>query len=750
VTLVGDHRRRRPSALTAASAPAVVERGTIRMPTLMLADDEKLWSFYRTLAEVHNPMQFKRDAAIRARFLPAQLSEPGNDPEPTDDPGALEAFEVLDGGRGRIAEAVGDCVVHLDVTGIGWPVYQVRQKAGGPDEDQLVVYGTQEVKRATQGRLELVTENGTRRADLWQVDQAKGDLVATIWRPSPHNRRQPDSPLRAVANECEELLALSRQVRAAAWSQLHAGILVVPEETRMPPPLAPPQPGQLPKDPFVEDMMRGLTAPISDHASTASVQPYVMFVPGEFSDRVRWIDIGRRTTPEDLALREELRTRIVIGVNLPPEMIEGLGGSKYWNAQLIDATAYRQHFDPVVLLVLDGLTRQIFQPLLRQRRVADPERFVLWRDISELTTSPNRVGDAVLLFDRGIIGAPPVRRVAGYDETDKPGGDESPGPVGPVAEPEAPPRGGPPAAPPSPGPAVAAGMKFSEFQRTDSRALARAGTRLADIDSGLLLRLTSASRDASNRALDRAGARLRNRARSDRNLTAVLEGAENREVGLRLGRGVVVDRLQVSEQDLVTEADFADLREDATRRLDRAVEQAAVEAAALGTEPVRNAGEERSAVDRAAELLVAALLAATVARLFTAGPEADPAETGEVGEAGAPPGRVVLDTMTVAGGGAVGAVPSGPGYEAGVGNGPRSVGWLRAGGVVTAAYRWRYGDRSARATNFEPHLVLDAIEFDRWDDPTLRVVGAFPRGPGYHPGDHKGCLCGFERVLWRT
>ena len=738
MTLVGDHRRPRggPRTLTAASAQATVQRGQVAVPKQMRADDADLWRYYREVGVVHYGIGFKRANATRARFLPARVGEPGNDPEPIDpgDPTDREVariFEELDGGRGRIAEAVGEAMVHLDVTGVAWPVYQVR--AG---EDRLTVYGTEEVTRQSS-RVRLTAETVTGGAWPISTEGDDGDLLAVVWRPSPQDHSAPDSPLRSVVSECEMLVAVRLAMRAGYLSRVPAGIITVPDELN---PFPPSTDGS---NPLLEDMMTALTAAIKDPGSAAAVAPYLLSGPGDVADKVRHVDLGRRVYPEDIDLAQSLTRQIATGLDIPAELFD-LGGMNHWSAWLVDASAYRAHIDPTLRLALDGLTRRIFRPLL-QRRLGwseeEAEQFTLWRDISDLVASPNRVADAVSLFDRGIIAAAPVRRVAGYDETDAPGGDVAPGPTPSEAPAEAPRQV-------EPGPPETEQPGAATLVAAATPTLSGAG--LASIDRTLLVRLHEASRQAIRRALDRAGARARNRLRGAADLHLVVEGWPNRDVCARLGRQTVLERLALAEADLVTEEDFRDFEADAQRMLDRAVGASAEEAARLGGAVSRDGGEEAESVDRAVAALVAAALAATVSRLFTPDADQDPAESGEVAEPGGLDPATIMDAVTVAGGGAGAAVALGALLELGVGNGARVTGWLRDGGVVTVGNRWVYGDRSLRATNFEPHLALDGIEFASWEDPRLSVTGPWPRVSHYRPQDHRGCLCGFERVLTRV
>ena len=711
---VGDHRR----TLTAASAPARVQRGRIAIPAVVRTDDARLWDFYRTLGVVHYGLQWKRDAALRAEFHPARLNPNGGEPvrlDPTNrvDAAVIDLFADLDGGRGRIADTVGDLIVHLDVAGVGYPVYQTRG-----EEDRLAVFGATEIQRA--GNRVMLTDSSQ-----WPIDD--DDLVAVVWRPSPERRSLPDSPLRSVADECEQLIAMTLMVRAAAQSRVNAGILSVPSEMELP---TPPGVGQQLESPLMSDMITALTAPIKDRGSAASVAPFVMFGPGDLTDKVRHITLGRPVTSEDLELIRDLKTGIATGLDLPNEVVTGLGDMNHWGAWLADATAYTQHLDPPLRLALEGLTRQVFQPLLVRRldwTAEQASEFVLWRDIGALHTSPTRVADAVALFDRGIVSADTVRRVAGYDDTDRP--TAAPDPVDAPAEP---PR-------PAAGPPDLTGAAAPRVVEAVS---------LAEIDAGLLARLSALSLTAIRRALDRAGARIRNRARSHPELALTIDGVPNREVAARLGRSVVTERLAVAESEAVTEDDFDDFAALVLVLLDRAVSASAEEAARLGGVTTdRDRAAETAATDRATEMLVAAALAATVARLYRPDLAPDPSESGEVGEPGALDSAILVDAMTVAGGGAAGEEPRGIVWAVGVANGLRCSGWLRAGGLVATGWKWRYGDRAARSVNFLPHLALDGVSFTSWEDPALANFSGFPARSYFRPQDHRGCLCGYSQEL---
>lgn len=766
MTLVGDPRRnrRRERAVTAAARQVVVKPdGTVQIPVGAAIDDRRLWGYYADVDIVHFGMGFKRNAALRAKFMPAKVvPQLGQDPEPIDeekargdDAEAMAVFQELDAGRGRIAEAAGDMLVHLDVAGICWPVYQKRppiEGEGEVDEDRLTVYSALEMKKL-QGRWQRIVAGSDRAVQgRWQL--TTDDLVAAVWRADPSDRTRPDPPLRAVADECDLLLSLTSMLQASTLTRINNGILVVPDDMGPPtPPATPEQP--TPVDPLLKDINDAFSAAILEPDHPSRFMPYVLRGQSQLgATQVQRVDLGRAITAQDLALLEYVQRRIAKGLDLPSATIEGLEEANHWSGWLVDAASYRQHVDPGLIVALDGLSRYIYQRMLIGR-VANPEAYVIWRDISSLTASPNRTADAIALWDRRLIKGATLRAIAGYDDTDARDGEPEPEPDTSTGEPERAEEGPAESSPPPqaeaaqlpatrhPAPAPLVAVVAAAPERLSGR-------RLTQIDRMLTIRLADAAQAASQRALDRAGARIKSRTRNDAQLQAMLEGVPNGRVGQRLGERLVSD-LAITAAELVSEADFEDFGAQARRLIDRAQQAAVAEVEQLaGRPPTRDIPDEQTDADAAVAILVAAALAGTLARLYTPGPDPDPADTGEVPDATTLSGRTLLDATTVAGGGVAGVVPGEGGFDWAIGNGVRSMTQLRAAGIVTLAWRWEYGDRFSRQHQFVPHLLLDGIEFDRWDDPSLSNRTGFPLTVYYHPGDHKGCLCGAERVLWHT
>jgi hypothetical protein len=102
----------------------------------------------------------------------------------------------------------------------------------------------------------------------------------------------------------------------------------------------------------------------------------------------------------------------------------GMGDLNHWNAWLSDETNLKVNTAPDAELIAQALTTGYLQPRLRASGVEDWANWVVWYDMSELTLRPDRSDDAIQLYDRLEINGAALRRETGFNEDDRPEGDE--------------------------------------------------------------------------------------------------------------------------------------------------------------------------------------------------------------------------------------------------------------------------------------------------------------------------------------
>ena len=110
--------------------------------------------------------------------------------------------------------------------------------------------------------------------------------------------------------------------------------------------------------------------------------------------------------------------RLALGVDMPPEILLGLGATNHWNGWQIDRNAITQHVEPLMGVIVDGIVDSYYRPALLADQVPDADRYVIGFDVSELVNEPDRGPDAILLYDRGELSGEALRREHGFNDSD--------------------------------------------------------------------------------------------------------------------------------------------------------------------------------------------------------------------------------------------------------------------------------------------------------------------------------------------
>lgn len=692
-----------PRSLVAAATRLRIQRtltGTIPTETWQQA----MWGIYDETPEVWYGLNYKRAVASKMRYFAAEQSDdPEAEPVNTDNPQVIEAVEALNEGQG-IAQMAGESMLHLDVAGEEYVI-------GRPSDDEPEL-----VEWAVWSPAEAAGDTKLQRQ--LEADTA---VALRLWRPHPNHGSKPDSPLRASKDVAEELWYTGAAGRAQSKSRIGAGILFLAQELKIAQDASEPNPN----DSIADDLGRVMVVPIQDPESAAAVVPIVIEGPRDMIGKgVGWdyLDMAREWT--DLGPREErLVRRLAAGIDLPAELILGMGDMNHWGAWLADESSIKSHVDPTVQLFLDGLNRAYLWPTLEEtmgRREA--RRYVIWRDFAQVVQHPDRGKSSLELYDRAELSGEALRQANGFSAEDAPTPEEREvirqnlGKTSTELIDASNTEQGPPS------------------MTAAAAATAVTLTGLADVDARALDLLTEAVEAAVQKAMERAGARIRNQTRKEKLLADSIAASDNRKVAMTLGRRVALQL--VPESDLVTEQDFDQLREQAARILTRGQSATAAQLENLGVDPAD--GQETSNwLKRAVDFLIGTTIALTIRRLFTADAEPDPTD-GETGDV-AIPASDIWATLTLAGGGEPG-VPQ-PDTPRGLGLGPDSRRRIADAGYVTEQWEWRYGDASARRTNFPPHEALGGTRFDSWTAPVLESYTSWLAVTHYYPGDHRGCRC---------
>ncbi len=700
--------------------------------------DDRAWTLYDRLGEVHYGINTRAQIAGRIRYLVASKGDPNNEPQPIildpddpDDPAptaaqvAAVALLEDEGGAEMLRDLISELIIHFDVVGKAYVV-----ATSDSASRKWVVMSTQELRKSSSpGKLAIFGDDGKERQ---QFDK---DQVFKVWRPHPRDRSKADAPLKAVLEIGEELVLLGRAGRAKSISRLPAGVWIVPDSIDLADPNDPDQ------KPFDVELANRLARPISDPGASESLVPWIVTMDVEdikvLKDGMIRFD---REWEEDAAKREELIRRIANGLDLPPEVILGMADLNHWSSWLVTDTAVSQHVAPTVTSILDALTIGWFHPMLEAAQI-DPGGIVLWRDLAPAIVPPERTDVTMKAWDRGMISFEAARRELGFDEEDAPSLEDLEligwlrGKTEPTKE-EIPIGGVPNTTPPGQAALVAATRPVETIELSE----------LAAIDRALLAYVVSQTEAAIDRAFEKAGSRLRSATQGDKMMRALIDEVPTHRVPSVIGEGQALALF--GDRPLVTVDDFAAVLARIRARVSLAQAASISEVARILHEDFDDDPQIEEDLDAAMGFLGAALLAAILAILFTPSGEPDPEDVGEISDPRVPT-EILREALSIAGGGT--AQVDGVNAAELVGNGHRVRQLFTERGYVTTGFTWQYGDLFARTVNFEPHVDLDGVTVTDWNDGRLETpIGTWLSTARYYPGDHRGCLCTYTREITIT
>lgn len=398
---------------------------------------EDAWEYFDAIGEIKYAFNLFANILSRIRIHAAYVENDQDAPTPIRSANVSEATkqaaedamqEVF--GGGRHAEILRKSGINILVVG---ECYLISEKiqVGATKKTKWRIVSTDELVAHGKG-FALKSRRNKKASELKTLPS--DTFMGRIWREHPRYSDEPDSSMRALCDLCNELLLLSRTVRATAKSRLNAGALFVPDEfsvSRETPTdfvegddLEPFLEEE--HDEFEEELVDSMTTPIADESSASAVVPLLIRGPAELGDKIRLIKFERAFDPQLTNRADRALERILQGIEMPKEMVTGLSNIKYSNAIQINDSFYTAHIEPLVLMLCDVYKTIYLEPALIKAG-CDPneiDRVVIWYDPSGITTAPDKSSAANVGFDKGALSEDAWRRANGFTEDDAPSAEE--------------------------------------------------------------------------------------------------------------------------------------------------------------------------------------------------------------------------------------------------------------------------------------------------------------------------------------
>lgn len=423
----------RPAALVASGQRVAARSRNGNSPNGAAPTSFKAEGWQKQALELYDQLGPLRYAAgfysrmlRRLRIYPAKIDQDGKPVQIRTGPPVEKLDRIRDpsGGRSQMLGAFGKLMF---ITGEG---YLFGRGIGGVENWSFV--WKDELRFDDKGNVTHMLGPSAAQKDYTAVadndweELPEGSAVAyRFWTPHPRFSQWPDSPMRSIIEDAQELLILSRSVRATATARLvKAPILAIPQEIS-PGPSQPVGDEDPLNDPLLADFTQMITRALENPADAAAMSPLLLYIAYDYIDRIKPIWLHNTETDYlERDLRKEAIERMAVSLDFPPEELLGSGDSNHWSAWQISEDKWGAHGSNIAEQWCDDLAESYLRPALRDDGYDGWEEVVIAHDASGVVVKPDRFKDAGEARKLGAINLKAVREAGGWAESDAMTGEE--------------------------------------------------------------------------------------------------------------------------------------------------------------------------------------------------------------------------------------------------------------------------------------------------------------------------------------
>jgi hypothetical protein len=236
-----------------------------------------------------------------------------------------------------------------------------------------------------------------------RIERAKsaGKEYKRFWNPHPADPSLAVSAFKGALDPAEDLATLSALSRAQSRSRIaQAGILMVPSEQRF-------EGG----DPFGTTLEKAMTTAIQDVTHPSALSPVKVEMAGDLIEKVRHLTFDRPYDDNVPVKIEQATRRIALALDMPPEMLLGMGQMSHWNAWIVQEDTWKSAIAPLAERAAEIL--EWISAVMGRVISLEP-------DPTELLIRRSSTRDAIEAAQIGAVGLAYVRTIIGANETDAP------------------------------------------------------------------------------------------------------------------------------------------------------------------------------------------------------------------------------------------------------------------------------------------------------------------------------------------
>lgn len=375
----------------------------------------ELWRLYDIVPEFAYAARWVGNCCSQVRIYVADVDKYGRPQQENSKPKIQALSDNLLGGPDDKAEALRSLGINLTVAGEGYILGDSSNK-----RDQWYILSSSEIRRV-RGRNGQWDWAWGQKGMPMKLDLSTM-MVTRVWSPHPARIWCADSPSRSCQPVLRELEQLTKYVFSQIDSRLvGAGLLIIPNNLDFPDDDS----GNSAGDSLMIRLATAGAQSMRGEGSALGVLPLIVEANPEDIERgFKLINFASELSKQAMELRAEAIRRLGLGMDMPSEVLSGMGEANHWSGWLIDGYGIKVHIEPLMNRICQALTKAYLEPALKLMG-EDPARFTFAYDTSGLSVRPQRLQDALNLYEKGIINMQSVRDAGFFKETDEQSVDES-------------------------------------------------------------------------------------------------------------------------------------------------------------------------------------------------------------------------------------------------------------------------------------------------------------------------------------
>lgn len=366
----------------------------------------ELWRLYDLIPEFRYSASWVGNCCSQVRIYVADVDKLGRVQKECTKPKIAALSDAVLGGPSSKAESLRSLGINMTVAGEAYIVGKPRED----DVDEWFILSSTEIRRARQNRQwgdKIYPE---------VFNQGPG-VVTRVWTPHPQRIWCADSPARSCQPVLRELEQLTKYIFSQIDSRLvSAGLLIIPNNLDLPDDGSNNSAGES----LMIRLATAGAASLRGEGTALGVLPHIVEAdPADIERGFKLLQFDSELSKQALELRAEAIRRLGIGLDMPPEVLEGQGTSNHWNGYLVEGIGIKIHIEPLMTRICDALNKAYLKPALKLLD-EDPTRYTFAYDTSPLSVRPQRLTDALNLYEKGELTGEALREAGYFKASDAP------------------------------------------------------------------------------------------------------------------------------------------------------------------------------------------------------------------------------------------------------------------------------------------------------------------------------------------